>query len=234
MSLLVGQWVLECGLSKSVSTVRISLAALPPVIGHCAWYKAYHPYRKVDLWIWNTCHSHISLGGLSRLYSMNSGAGDQTRRLHYVMWISGRDALEISSMSYRLQAKSSEWSEGHPFSRGWGWFKRRCAWTQYVDPGPAVCAITYRKKYQPTRGLAIRSPNFSFYHSMAMSQAVVSLRYRYTILLRFLIFLFVYQCTALPAGLETSIDHAVWPRQRQTTQEFPGYVLEEAVLGTRP
>lgn len=211
-----------------------SLAALPPVIRHCAWCKAYHPYRKVDLWIWNTSHSQISLRGLFRLCSMKGGGGDQIRQLYYVMWISRRDALEISSMSYRLQAKSSEWPEGHPFSRGWGCFKRRCAGTEFVDPGPVVCAIIHRKKYQPTRGLAIRSPTFSFHHSMAMSQAVVSLRYRYTMLLRFLIFLFVYQCTALPAGLETSIDHAVWPRQRQTTQEFPGYVLEEAVLGTRP
>ncbi|CAL8582460.1 hypothetical protein XPA_008122 [Xanthoria parietina] len=41
-------------------------------------------------------------------------------------------------------------------------------------------------------------------------------------LLQCLIFLFVYSLTALAAGLETTIDPAVWPRQRQPTQEVPG------------
>lgn len=49
-------------------------------------------------------------------------------------------------------------------------------------------------------------------------------------LLQCLIFLFVYSLTALAAGLETTIDPAVWPRQRQPTQEVPGYVLEKYSL----
>ncbi|KAL8994235.1 MAG: hypothetical protein Q9169_005729 [Polycauliona sp. 2 TL-2023] len=53
-------------------------------------------------------------------------------------------------------------------------------------------------------------------------------------LLCLLVFFFAYHCTALPAGDETSVNHAVLPRQREPTQQVPGGLFNPYRIAQTP